>query len=55
MTKTYENTLKQIIITILGASDDIDYNISNELKRRWLEKRNHEKEKKNYYLVLQQI
>ena len=55
MTKTYENTLKQVIISILGASDDIDYNISNELKRRWLEKRNHEKEKNDGFLFEKRI
>lgn len=42
MIKAYENTLKHIIVDVLGASDKTNYNISDDIKEKWLEKRNFE-------------
>lgn len=39
MIKSYENTLKHIIIDVLGASDKTNYGISDDVKKKWFEKR----------------
>ncbi|PQJ78536.1 hypothetical protein [Polaribacter porphyrae] len=55
MIKTYENTLRKIIVDILGASDNSDYKIPEEIKEKWLEKRKFEKEKNDGFLFEKRI
>lgn len=55
MIKLYENTLKQIIVDVLGTSDETDYKIPNEVKDKWFEKRTFEKEKNDGFLFEKRI
>lgn len=55
MIKQYENTLKELIITILGDTDNSDYKISNNILTKWLKKRNIEREKNNGFLFEKRI
>lgn len=55
MIKSYENTLKHIIIDVLGASDQADYNISDDVKEKWFEKRSFESQKNDGFLTEKRI
>lgn len=55
MIKQYENTLKELIITILGDADDSDYKVSNNILTKWLKKRSIEREKNNGFLFEKRI
>lgn len=55
MIKQYENTLKELIITILGDADDSEYKIPNNILTKWLKKRSIEREKNNGFLFEKRI
>jgi hypothetical protein len=55
MIKQYENTLRQLIITILGDSDKSDYNISKEISEKWFAKRTNEQNKNDGFLFEKRI
>lgn len=55
MIKQYENTLRQLIITILGDSDNSDYNISKEISEKWFAKRTNEQKKNDGFLFEKRI
>lgn len=55
MIKQYENTLRQLIISILGDSDESDYNISKEISEKWFAKRTNAKHKNNGFLFEKRI
>lgn len=55
MTKQYENTLRQLIIDILGDADDSDYNISSEISDKWFAKRKVEQKKNDGFLFEKRI
>jgi len=38
----FENTLRRLIIELIGAEDDSDYKISPDRIKKWIEKRNEE-------------
>lgn len=55
MIKQYENILKELIISILGDTDDSDYKISDKIFNNWLKKRSIEREKNNGFLFEKRI
>ncbi|WP_299326185.1 hypothetical protein [uncultured Maribacter sp.] len=52
MTNQYENTLRKLIIELIGFSDDTEYKISKDRVDKWKEKREIEK-KKNKGILLE--
>ena len=55
MIKQYENTLRKLIIDILGGSDNSDYKISKGLLEKWIKKRTKAQEKNNGFLFEKRI
>lgn len=55
MTTQYENTLRQLIIDILGDADDSDYKISSEISDKWFAKRKVEQNKNDGFLFEKRI
>ena len=55
MIKQYENTLKELIITILGDADNSEYKVPNNILTKWLKKRSIERDKNNGFLFEKRI
>lgn len=55
MIKQYENTLKQLIIDVLGDDDKSDYNISKEITEKWFAKRTNAKKNNDGFLFEKRI
>lgn len=55
MVKQYENTLRQLIIDILGDSDKSDYYISKEISDKWFAKRTNAKKQNDGFLFEKRI
>ena len=55
MIKQYENTLKQLIIDVLGDDDKSDYNISKEIIEKWFAKRTNSKNNNDGFLFEKRI
>lgn len=55
MIKSYENTLKHIIIDVIGPSDETNYLVSEDLKKKWFEKRKLQKEENDGFLKEKRI
>ncbi|WP_439130284.1 hypothetical protein [Polaribacter sp.] len=55
MTQQYENTLRQLIIDILGDADTSDYAISSEITDQWFAKRKVEQNKNDGFLFEKRI
>jgi hypothetical protein len=55
MTTQYENTLRQLIIDVLGDSDKSNYNISSEISDQWFAKRKVEQNKNDGFLFEKRI
>ncbi|MBU3010647.1 hypothetical protein KO506_04500 [Polaribacter vadi] len=55
MTLQYENTLRQLIIDVLGDEDKSDYNISKEISEKWFAKRTNAKNKNDGFLFEKRI
>lgn len=55
MIKQYENTLRQLIIDILGDSDKSDYSISKEISEKWFAKRTNAQKKNDGFLFEKRI
>lgn len=55
MIKQYENTLRKLIIAILGDADESDYKIQKNLFNKWLKKRATEKSKNDGFLFEKRI
>lgn len=45
MIHEYENTLRSLILSIIGSTDNSDYKVSGERVEKWKEKRNIEEKK----------
>lgn len=55
MIKQYENTLRKLIIDILGGTDESDYKIAENLFNKWLKKRATAKVKNDGFLFEKRI
>ncbi len=55
MINEYENTLRKIIIDVIGASDENIFSVSDTVFQTWLEKREKEKERNNGFLFDKRI
>ena len=55
MIKQYENTLRLLIIDILGDTDQSDYKISSDISDKWFAKRSIEQNKNNGFLFDKRI
>lgn len=55
MITQYENTLRQLIIDILGDADQTDYTISSEISDNWFAKRKVEQNKNDGFLFEKRI
>lgn len=55
MVKLYENTLRQLIIDVLGEEDTVDFNISSEITDKWFAKRKVEQNKNDGFLFEKRI
>ncbi len=51
----YENTLRQIIIDVLGDADQSDYNISTAISDKWFAKRSNAKKNNDGFLFEKRI
>jgi hypothetical protein len=49
MIKEYENTLRTIILLVIGDRDDASFGVTSERITKWIEKREIEKKNKEIY------
>ena len=47
MTNEYENTLRRLILNVIGTDDNTDYKVAPERIEKWKEKRTIEEKKNN--------
>ncbi|WP_339884723.1 hypothetical protein [Polaribacter vadi] len=55
MIKQYENTLRKLIIDVLGDADESDYNIPKNITNKWFKKRTSEQDKNDGFLFEKRI
>jgi len=55
MIKHYENTLRKLIIDVLGDADESDYKVPKNLLNKWFKKRNSEQDKNDGFLFEKRI
>ena len=55
MIKQYENTLRKLIIDVLGDADESDYKIPKNISNKWFQKRTIEQEKNDGFLFEKRI
>ncbi|MFY9241845.1 MAG: hypothetical protein WAO74_02330 [Polaribacter sp.] len=55
MIKQYENTLRKLIIDVLGDADNSDYKISKEIVEKWFKKRTVQQNKNDGFLFEKRI
>jgi len=55
MIKQYENTLRKLIIDVLGDADESDYKIPKNISNKWFQKRTVEQDKNDGFLFEKRI
>jgi hypothetical protein len=55
MIKQYENTLRKLIIDVLGDADESDYKVPKNISNKWFQKRTAEQDKNNGFLFEKRV